>query len=825
MIRKPHRHLLTLLLFIVIHDACAKSDSLWNVWSNESNHDTVRLKALDDFIHFNDFSMHHPDSALSYAQTFLDYASKVEDNLYMAKAQTLNGMIQFSRGYVETARAHFQKALELQEKRADAHGAANSLNRIGVTYRNDGKYLDAIAYYRRSIKLQREIGDSIGVARSLQNIANVHLDQGGYDRALNLLKQSMEIMASENEDHMIATVWNNMGVIYNNMGRTDSAIHAYSTGLKIRLDIGDEQGAATTLYNLGIMYYYQGNYNAAIEEFTLGLQYFRKLGDLRTAAQVLNALGQVSRDMGDYVSAIEHNHSALKIREELNDQPGIAQTLVNIGLLYNDQEEYDSALDFCARGLAIFEELDSKKEIGEAMVSMGVVEFGKKEFHRAGEYYSKGLALYQEIGYRQGESIALNNLGLVDMETGNVSSAVDRFKKSVLISEEVGNLQRISHPMTSLSKAYSLQKDYDQARSWGERALSMAKEHGAMNQIQEASHQLYLISKKQGDITKALKMHELYVQMRDSISSEENLKELARFEFKYEYEKKALADSLNAQAEKEALLFNHQITLAHKETERNLYASGGLFLLLITFLFYQRKVNKNKIKMKENEAAYQKELIVATINSQEKERRRIAQDLHDEVGAMLSTIKLQLNAASIQLKINGPENPVQPAVNLVDDTISNVRRISKDLLPPTLEKFGLTHALGELADKVSHASGIAIHKDLVAPTTHLEIERELALYRVIQEMMNNAMKHAEATELRLSLHERNGHIHLTFSDNGKGFDINALKNSSTGQTGLGLKNLENRVGVTGGVMNLKSELGKGTSLEITVPLNSISKVA
>jgi len=821
-----HYRLLTVFVLCFPQLFYGQSDSLWNVWSNEKNHDTVRLEALDEFIHLDDFPRNYPDSAIEYAQLFLDHAERVEHLLYLAKAHTLNGMINHQKGSVLQAREHFNSALKIQENMGDTAGAANSLNRIGVTFRSTGQYHEAIEKYSLSMKLQLAIGDSVGVARSLQNIGNVHMSRGDYEEAYKFMSRSMKILTTLNEAPMIAAAWNNLGIMYMEQGRLDSAIYSFTKGVEIRSEIGDELGSAGPLYNIGIIHYNQGNYSVAVKSFKKGLLLFEKYGELRSSAQVLNTMAQVLRDMGDYVGAINHNHKALKIREETDDPFGVAQTLVNIGLLYMDQKEYEKALDFCTQGLDFFEKIETKREISEALNSIGTIQFKRNLFSEAEDYHTRSLKISREIGNRQGESVSLNNLGLIYLETNKLPLAIESFEQSIQISEEIGNLQRIAHPMNSLAEAYLVQNDFVKARNWSQKALENATEYGTISGVREAAHNLYKTNKQLGDIAKALEMHELYIQMRDSIASEENIKELARFEFKYEYKKKALADSLRTLADNETLALNHKVEVAQKETERNLYASAGLILLFASFVFYQRKVNKNKLVLKEKEAAYQQELIYASITSQENERRRIARDLHDEVGAMLSTLKLQLGVVGKKLSATGAsEDPTKPALSLVDETITNVRRISKDLLPPTLEEFGLAHALEDLADKVASASGILIKREIQPLSKRLEVERELALYRVIQEMMNNALKHAEATEFNLKMTENDGRLHLSFSDNGKGFDVDAVKNSKAGKTGLGLKNLENRVGAAGGEMSFGSQPGRGTWIELNVPLEIMSDAA
>ncbi|WP_128544904.1 sensor histidine kinase [Larkinella soli] len=253
-----------------------------------------------------------------------------------------------------------------------------------------------------------------------------------------------------------------------------------------------------------------------------------------------------------------------------------------------------------------------------------------------------------------------------------------------------------------------------------------------------------------------------------------------------------------------------------------LYIAVGTAVLLVMAIFiivfvayYQQKQIRQQLALKELQEKYRKELMAATLQAQEHERRRIAQDLHDEIGTMLSVTKLSLNQLGRTVEHNDPGSTmlVQKTRSLLDETISNVRRISRDLVPTTLERFGLVSALEELAEKASHGE---VHVELscsekipvLAP--HLN----LTLYRIAQELTNNAIKHANASNIVIDLHCRPGEVLLSVVDDGHGFDLDEILKDK--RRGLGLRNIESRLSVIDGHVTFDVARGRGSRIIIQV---------
>jgi len=231
-----------------------------------------------------------------------------------------------------------------------------------------------------------------------------------------------------------------------------------------------------------------------------------------------------------------------------------------------------------------------------------------------------------------------------------------------------------------------------------------------------------------------------------------------------------------------------------------LLLAGGLVFFFIT---YQKRLLRKQLELNKMKQDQQEEILRNTIQAQENERKRIAQDLHDEVGAMLSVVKLNVGRIEKQTQDKALK-VASETKSYLDEVITQVRGISRALLPPSLEKLGLMSAIEGMANWVNKADEIQIECSKSGEPFRLELKTELALFRVVQELLNNAIKHSGAT--RIFVHVRfSKKMAILIRDTGKGFNIQEKMNA-----GLGLKNLESRTEMVGARLKMKSEPGNGT---------------
>jgi two-component system NarL family sensor kinase len=241
-----------------------------------------------------------------------------------------------------------------------------------------------------------------------------------------------------------------------------------------------------------------------------------------------------------------------------------------------------------------------------------------------------------------------------------------------------------------------------------------------------------------------------------------------------------------------------------------LMMSGTIVLVIV---FSQKRVIKEQLIRQAMEFDFQQKMLKAELESQETERRRLAADLHDSIGGMLSTIRVGITTLARSLPDASHANETK---HMLDDTITSVRRISRDLMPSTLEKFGLIHALKELCERFQLTSGVSVVFHETEQDLNLEKNHELMIFRIAQELLNNAIKHAQANLIQVNMW-KDEQIFLSVEDDGIGFDAGAHKNDKQGGKGLGLFNMENRARLMSGEIMYDKNRTKGSKTILKIP--------
>jgi signal transduction histidine kinase len=236
--------------------------------------------------------------------------------------------------------------------------------------------------------------------------------------------------------------------------------------------------------------------------------------------------------------------------------------------------------------------------------------------------------------------------------------------------------------------------------------------------------------------------------------------------------------------------------------------------IVLFFYFSRKKIVKSELEKANLEIAYQKEIIQSTIITQERERKRIAQDLHDAISSKLNIVALN---ASLLENPDIEKDEVNKAgtsiLKVTTAVLENSRQIAHDLLPPTLDKFGLVAALEELCEEVAETKKFKV--DFCFDYVEVDAftaDKELYIFRIIQELMNNSIKHSKATILDLCLVGKDGIITLKYSDNGIGFNLEKGQNSK----GLGMSGIENRTRILNGELMIDTAPNQGVKVKITI---------
>lgn len=240
--------------------------------------------------------------------------------------------------------------------------------------------------------------------------------------------------------------------------------------------------------------------------------------------------------------------------------------------------------------------------------------------------------------------------------------------------------------------------------------------------------------------------------------------------------------------------------------------------LIIFIIFHQRKVIRYQMTLQKMEHEQQKILLNASIRLQEEERQRLAADLHDDAGPLLATARLYLNENLVNLdKVTQLQN-IYNAKQIIDDTIQLIRNISHSLMPPTLKNFGLESAVNDLFQKISGSGTINASSRFHDYREHLKAETELIIFRVIQELINNILKHSNASFIHVTQNTSGDRFFIRLHHDGKGITQADFEKLNKSSGGLGLKNIQSRLKVLQGIIHFEKDASQ-TYYKVTIELN------
>ena len=425
-----------------------------------------------------------------------------------------------------------------------------------------------------------------------------------------------------------ADALNNIGINYHSKGDIHNAIIYYTKSLKIQEELDNKYGMASSLINIGNIYNSEGDVAKALNYFNKSLNIFKEIGNKSGIASCLNSIGTIYSKQNDIKKTLDYFIQSLKIREEIGDKKGIATSLNNIAVIYNDFDDENKALEYYLKSLKLREEIGDKSAIANSLNNIGYIYHMRRDMTKALDYYSKSLKIKEEIGDKEGLGISLNNIGTLYENIGDENKALNYYTQSLKVREEAGDQEGIATSFNNIGGIYLSLKNYSKALEYCSKSMILSKKLGFPEEIRNAAERLNKTYIALGNYKLGLQNYELFISMRDSITNNENKKASIKSQFKYEYEKKAAADSVKIAEEKKVVA----VQLKQEKTQRfALY--GGLVLVLIfaVFMFNRFRVTqkqKNIIELKEKETQQQNEIITIQKHLVEEKHKEITDSIN-----------------------------------------------------------------------------------------------------------------------------------------------------------------------------------------------------
>ncbi len=614
---------------------------------------------------------------------------------------------------------------------------------------------------------------------------------------------SLEQQAAIQKDSFFVQTLNELTWQYR-LVNSDKAIEYGNRAIESGKKIKYEKGIAQAYNDLGIIYFDRENYDTALMLYNNSLKIRERLKDEKGIAKLYNKIGVAYQKQGLFDKALEYQFKALALFEKTADKIGISYSLNNIGIINQNLGLYDKAIEYQERSIRIKEEIGDKYGLSGSYVNIGNNYLNLKQYAKAEAYYQKAITIDRIIGDKEYLSNALNNLGNLYLLTNKLDEAIPVIVESYQLRDSLHDTKGMVSCLNNLADVYVQKKIYDTAEDKLNKALAMGLH--AVNCRPEVN-KIYLTLAKlfeaKGENAKALAMFKLYSSTKDSLFTNELSTRFAELETRY----KTL--------EKEKTIQQQQFDLKRKNYW---IISIGLLLLFGVLLGYSwyRRYKLRQEKKIQTEIIKQQDISTrAVLEAEENERKRIAADLHDGVGQMMSAAKMNLSSfeSDLNFTTDQQKNAYEKVIALVDESCKEIRSISHQMMPNALLKSGLSSAIKEFIDKID-STIIKINLHTEGLNERLDSNVETVCYRVIQECVNNVIKHSGANTLDISLIKDADGISATIEDNGKGFNTNGLEKYE----GIGLKNIRSRIQYLKGTVDFDSAPGKGTLVAIHVPL-------
>lgn len=611
---------------------------------------------------------------------------------------------------------------------------------------------------------------------------------------------SIERAAKNLRDTALVKAYNELVWQYRTVNAT-KAIEYGSKSVELSRRLQFSTGLAQAYNDLSIVYLDRGSFDTALNYLNRALQIRRRLGDSLGAAKAFNKIGIVHQKAGAFDKALDAQLAALRLFEHAKNDQGISFSLNNIAILQQNLRRYDEAIRYGKESVRIKEKTGDKKGLAQSYVNLGNVYLLKEQAGEAEDYFKRAIELSRQIGDKEYLASALNNLSRLYIKTSRHTQGLAGALESYKLREELGDKKGMVSSLNNSALIYLTLRKLDSAEGHLTVAMAMAKgEESCKPELPELYESASKLYEAKGDTARALRMHKLFAAHKDSLFSTELGRQFAELQTRFETLKK-----------------EEQIRRQKYEIERKNYTIGAVvsLTLLATLLgisYYRRGRLKQRAQMQAALLAQQEAATRAVIEAEEAERQRIAKDLHDGVGQMMSAAKMNLVAFSKSRPADdGTE--MENIISLVDDSCRELRAVSHNMMPNALLKGSLAAALREFLTKVD---GRALRVNLYTEglDERLDATIETVLYRVIQECVNNVIKHASASLLDVSVVRDSGGIDVTIEDDGQGFDPLSAQHAE----GLGMKNIRTRVEYLKGNVEVDSAPGRGTVIAIHIPL-------
>ncbi len=595
-------------------------------------------------------------------------------------------------------------------------------------------------------------------------------------KSFEYYQQALALSKKINNDRCLLSSIHDIGVCYIELNKLDSAILSFETAIPIANRLNDTIRVARLLANIGNVYLHKKDRIKGIEYYMQSAQLWETATDKNWLPIVYANINGLLNEQKEYAKALEYGDKALTLAVKIGDDNSIVNALINLSETYNLLGKYEQQYSLLMRALPLAKKNEQIEQIASVYKSLGDYYYQKKQFQ---------------------------------------SSLINYIENHYYVLK-MGNKYALCTSYASLALMYNKLNKHDEALQNILLAEKLANEVGARADLKQIYFTRATIERKSGNYRLADEYLLKTITLTDSLFKAETSEKVAEVEAKYQNVKKQ-SEIHQLQKDKGLQAFSIQ-----QKSTLNYFLMGFVAVLLVAGFIGLRNIRHRQLLSKQQEQLHRqriselekdKQLVAvdAMLKGQEEERSRLAKDLHDGLGGLLSGVKFSLSNMKDNLIIT-PDNMTvfERSLDMLDTSIRELRRVAHNMMPEMLTKFGLDEALKEYCNSINTSKILDVKYQSLGMETRLDKPVEIIIYRIIQELLNNTLKHAEASEVFVQIIRDTNRLNIVLEDNGKGFDTDFLGLSD----GVGLTNVRSRVEYLKGELDIHAEAGKGTLVNI-----------
>lgn len=558
--------------------------------------------------------------------------------------------------------------------------------------------------------------------------------------------------------------------VLNIQGLFDSSLLINLHALQMANALNDSLAIVKASFNVANSYIFLSKNDSALYYYFQVLPYIEKQKDGHMLSVAYNNLQDIYRRLRQFEKGIVYGKKGVNICRLNADSLALEYGLANLGLNYASLEIRDTAM----------------------------------------ACYKEAFAISKNIGDQYGESAISLNIADIDYRQGRYEPAKTGFMHALSIAGKLQLNETATIALEGMGMYFLQMKNYAEARKYADSSLRLATQSNNREQRLKIYKLLSDIAYASQDLVSAKEFDLKGDRLNDSINNDNLAEVVTRYEKEYET------------AKKESRIALQQAQLQQQSVLNYFLIGGSAALLLISILLfrnYRHKQHVQRLKIEELEKEKQVTATAAVLRGEERERTRLAKDLHDGLGGMLSGIKFSLSNMKENL-IMTPDHAqaFERSIDMLDSSIKEMRRVAHNMMPEMLLRYGLKTGLEEFCNEINRSGAIHTNYQFIG-STNIKLDQTIAVtvYRIVQELVNNAIKHSGAQNVlvQLDVSEAEKLVTITVEDDGKGFDKNLLGESG----GMGWNNIQNRVDFLKGKIDIQSEKGKGTSVLIEISIS------